>query len=324
MTISESLKLASSQLKTGHINNPHLEAEILLSAVLKKPREFILAHGEVLLSKKQITKYQRLLKRRFESEPIAYLIKHKEFYGLDFIVNKNVLIPRPETELLVEETLKLITRSSSTSASRRPASTRRKRGERDGQPATLIDVGTGSGCIIITLAKLLGQELRIMNHELWGIDISAKALAAAKQNAKIHGVGKKIKFLKGNLLKPIIDNSKFVISNSKFVILANLPYGWPAWKNNYSLNTIGLKFEPKIALFTNKQGLGLYEKLFLQIKGLRAASCKLRDIRVLCEFDPRQTTAIKRLIQRELPEACLQIKKDLAGLNRLAIITLSC
>ena len=313
MTISESLKLASSQLKTGHINNPHLEAEILLSAVLKKPREFILAHGEVLLSKKQITKYQRLLKRRFESEPIAYLIKHKEFYGLDFIVNKNVLIPRPETELLVEETLKLITRSSSTSASRRPASTRRKRGERDGQPATLIDVGTGSGCIIITLAKLLGQELRIMNHELWGIDISAKALAAAKQNAKIHGVGKKIKFLKGNLLKPIIDNSKFVI-------LANLPYGWPAWKNNYSLNTIGLKFEPKIALFTNKQGLGLYEKLFRQIKGLRAASCKLRDIRVLCEFDPRQTNNLKKLTKKYLPNSKVEIKKDLAGLNRLAII----
>lgn len=274
-------------MQAGRIDNPLLEAEILLSAILKKPYEFILTHAERKITKAQAIKYQRLLKRRFKGEPIAYLTGHKEFYGLNFMVNKNVLIPRPETELMIEEALKLVA---------------------GGSPrATIIDIGTGSGCVIITLAKML-------NHNFTAIDISPQVLTVAKKNAKAHGVNKKIKFIQGDLLRPMIKKIK-----SPFIILANLPYGWPAWKNNCSLNTVGLKFEPKIAIFTDKQGLGLYEKLFKQIKAFIPQSAIGH---VLCEFDPRQTVKIKRLIKRELPDSSYQIKKDLSGLNRLAIITL--
>ncbi|HCW74922.1 MAG TPA: peptide chain release factor N(5)-glutamine methyltransferase, partial [Candidatus Marinimicrobia bacterium] len=176
MTISQSLKFAVDKLTAKKINLPHLEAEILLSEILKKPREFILAHGERALTKPQITDYKLLIKKRLKGMPIAYITGEKEFYGLKFKVNKNVLIPRPETELMVEEALKLTA---------------------DGTPAAIIDVGTGSGCVIITLAK------QIANCEFLATDISAKALAVAGQNAKLHGVAKKIKFLKGDLLEPI-------------------------------------------------------------------------------------------------------------------------
>ncbi|MFA6306222.1 MAG: peptide chain release factor N(5)-glutamine methyltransferase [Patescibacteria group bacterium] len=285
MTISQTLKFAIAKLTASDITDlPHLEAEILLSAILKKPREFLLAHGEKKLSKKQINNYLKLLARRLKGEPVAYLTGHKEFYGLDFIVNKNVLIPRPETELMVDEALNILKHNQ--------------------QHATLIDVGTGSGCVIITLAKISKSKA----NNFIGIDISAKALTIAKKNAYAHGA-KNIKFLHGNLLEPITK-----IRNQKFIILANLPYGWKAWKNNSSADTIGLKFEPEIALYTGKNGLELYEELFKQIKALQIAGY------ALCEFDPRQTVKMKQLIKRKLPRANCQIKKDLAGLNRLVII----
>lgn len=288
MTIAQSLKLAVSKLNAEKINLPHLEAEILLSVVLKKPREFLPAHGEKKLTDGQIAKFKSLISHRLKGEPIAYLTGHKEFYGLDFKVNENVLIPRPETELMVEEALKLVTHIP--------------------QPITLIDVGTGSGCVIIALAK------QNINGKLFAIDISAKALTVAKQNARTHNVHKKIKFLKGDLLSPLIHNSVFKTADSDLIITANLPYGWKAWKNNTSVDSIGLKFEPEIALYTGKHGLELYKKLFKQIKKLLIAGY------ALCEIDPRQTAKIKQLVKRELPEANCQIKKDLSGLNRLAII----
>lgn len=297
MTIAQSLKLAIARLNAGDItDNPHLEAEILLSGILKKPREFLLTHPEHKLTKLQITNYKLRIKKRLKHLPLTYITGEKEFYGLKFKVNKNVLIPRPETELMVEEALKLVARNS--------------------KPVTLIDVGTGSGCVIVTLAKLLSQESRIMNHELWGIDISKKALTVARQNAKLHGVAKNIKFIKGNLLSPIIRNSLFIIPDSSLIILANLPYLTPFQIKNSPT----IKYEPESALAGGLDGLKYYRQLFKQIKKLRVASCELRDIYALCEFDPRQTARVKQLIKRELPQATYQIKKDLAGLNRLVII----
>ena len=303
MIIKEALKLAISEFNKKNINCPALEAEILLSHILKKTREFLLTHPNKKISQNQIVKFKDLAGRRKKGEPIAYLIGSKEFYGLDFIVNKNTLIPRPETESMVEETMNLISQIS-------------YRKSRAKECITLIDVGTGSGCIVITLAKLL--KLRITNYELFAIDISKQALTIAKKNAKLHKVGKKIKFLQGNLLEPILKNKKLKIKNQKLMILSNLPYGWKEWKNNCSMETVGLKFEPAIALFTEKNGLKLYEDLFKQVNEL--VKFKPLSLDLLCEFDPRQTSLMKELIKKYFPQAKLQIKKDLAGRNRLAII----
>ena len=257
------------------------DIELILAYVLKKSREFIIAHPEHKLTKSQITNSKLLIKKRLKGVPIAYLTGHKEFYGLNFKVNKNVLIPRPETELMVDETLKITNGKT-----------------------IIADIGTGSGCIIITLAGL------IKNCKLFGIDISEKALAVAKQNAKLNNAYKKIKFLKGDLLEPILKNKKFVIGNSSLVILANLPYLTPTQIKN----SPSIKREPKLALAAGSDGLKYYRRLFKQIKMLHNISY------VLCEIDPSQTLKIKQLIKRELSETTIQIKKDLTGLNRLVII----
>jgi len=311
-TIKQLLAVTISKLQTAS-SSPALDAEILLAHVLKKPREFLFAHPEFTPSIKTATKFNHLIARRLLSEPIAYLIKNKEFCGLNFFVDKRVLVPRPETELLVEKTVEII----------------KEQGLRiKEQKNILIDVGTGSGCIPITILKTLQRKLSVV-----ATDISPTALTVARRNARAHHV--KIKFPRGNLLTPIV---KILTPNtshltpSSLVITANLPYlpaevchrqtkvgGWKEWKNNCSMNSAGLKFEPPQALYTGKYGLELYEKLFRQIHSPSFIN-HYSSIILLAEFDPRQTKLLRALIKRTLPHARVQIKKDLAGLDRVAII----
>ncbi len=305
MTISQILNKTYKKFQDSNIESPLLDAEILLAFVLKKTREFLLTYPDKKLNKLQATKYQLITKKRLDGHPIAYLTGHKEFYGLDFIVNKHTLVPRPETELIVDEALR-ITHNLPT----------RQAGMKH---ATFIDIGTGSGCIIVSLIKslIIQSKLEIQNSIFFATDISNKALKMARKNAEHHKVDKHIKFLQGHLLEPIL---KLKIKNlkSKIVICANLPYGWQEWKNNCSMDTIGLKFEPQIALFTKENGLYLYKKLFKQIRNL---SKKYNlQITVLSEIDPRQSNDIVILIKKELPNAKYKIKKDLSGKNRLALI----
>lgn len=274
-----------------------LDFELILAYTLKKSRVFILAHPEKIISSKQLVMINKNIKKRARGEPLAYILGSKEFYGLNFKVNKNVLVPRPETELMVEETLKLITHNP--------------------QPATLIDVGTGSGCIIITLANLLKScELQITRYKFIAVDISTKALAVAKQNAKSHKVEKKIKFVKSDLLSSIL-NSKFKIHNSSLIILANLPYLTPGQIKN----SPSIKFEPKLALSAGSDGLKYYRLLLKQINILRLSAPNQR-LSAIFEIDPSQKNKIISLIKKELPAAKAQIKKDLRSHSRIAVIEL--
>ena len=163
----------------------------------------------------------------------------------------------------------------------------------------LADIGTGSGCIAITLAKHLPRA------KIYATDVTKKALTLAHQNAAVHRVSKQINFKHGDLLKPL---TKIKID----VLVANLPYGWLAWKNNTSAESQGLKFEPKQALFTQEQGLKLYRQLFEQLTARRQ-----RPKLIFIEFDPRQTVKLKALSKKFLPRYKQKIKKDLAGLNRI-------
>jgi release factor glutamine methyltransferase len=296
MNVKNALAKAIFRLQKSNIKNPYLDAEILLSFILNKPQEFIFTHPEYKLTKFQISNYQLLISRRQKGEPVAYLTGHKEFYGLDFFVNKNVLIPRPETELMVDKTLSLMSNIS--------------------HPISLIDIGTGSGCIIITLQKILKLKSKIINYKFFATDISKDALKIAKNNAKKHGVDKKIKFLPGDLLEPLIKNSKY-LNNPKnpIIITANLPYLTPSQINNSPT----IKKEPKIALVAGSDGLKYYQKLFKQIKQFQKI-CNVKYM--LCEIDPRQKIQIGTLIKKELKISSFQIKKDLRGHSRLAIINL--
>lgn len=263
-------------------DSPVLDSEVLLSFVIKKSKEFLLAHPEFSPTKKQISQFKKLITRRAKCEPIAYLVGHKEFYGFAFEVNKNILIPRPETELMVEKILVEINKQKKT---------------------VLIDVGTGSGCVPISVLKNTKQI------QCFAIDISQKALTIAKRNAKKHGV--KIKFLRGNLLEPMVSRLAR-LKNQKIIITANLPY---LTTKQYRQNP-GLHFEPKTALVADKSGLSLYEKLLKQISLLK----KPVDITLFLEIDPRQSAGITKIIKKYLLQAEVKIKNDYSGKKRLTII----
>ncbi|MFH1822918.1 MAG: peptide chain release factor N(5)-glutamine methyltransferase [Patescibacteria group bacterium] len=294
MNIKEILSNSTNKLTQNNKKNPHLEAEILLSFILNSRREYILTHPEKKLTKSQIRRYELCIIRRCKDEPIAYIIRNKQFYGLEFFVNKHVLIPRPETELMVDEALNLITHNS--------------------QPITLIDVGTGSGCMIISLLKKFKTKNLKSKIQFYAIDISKPALSIARKNAKLHKVDNKINFIHGNLLQPVIKNLKLLeIRNYNLVILANLPYLTPAQIKN----SPSIKLEPKLAFSAGKDGLKYYRQLFKQIK-LIPAPCN-----ILCEIDPSQKTKIIKLINNVLPKAIIKIKKDLKGHDRLISIILN-
>ncbi len=306
------------QILTNKIKNnklSSLEHELLLAHVLKKPREYILAHPEYEMTKLQIKNYELRIKERISGVPLAYITGEKEFYGFNFKVNKNVLIPRPETELMVEEAIKLFKNVPSPSQGEGQGEVG---GEDVKQQYYIIDVGTGSGCIIISLVKLLlNHESRIINQKFIGIDISAKALSVAKKNAKLNKVDDKIKFIHGNLIEPFLKiKSKIQNQKSKIIITANLPYLTPTQIKN----SPSIKNEPSLALSAGIDGLKYYRRLFKQIVALKkmlSAPCY-----VLCEIDPRQKNIIIKIIKKELPEATFEIKKDLKGHSRLAIINI--
>jgi len=281
------------------------DLDLIIALVIKKGRSFVISHPEYTLSEYQSSKINLLIKRRVNNEPYAYLNGKKEFYGLNFFVNKNTLIPRPETELMVDNAINILNNKETY------------------KNTALIDMGTGSGCIIIALADYIYHKSPIKYFtkikKMYAIDISLPALAIAKKNATLHKLNTKIKFLKGNLLEPIIDHVRYLNplknSNLHLIITANLPYlTYSQFKKAPSIQS-----EPKIALLAGQDGLKYYKKLFKQIKFLRRINKNLR-LSLLCEIDSGQLKKIKTIIKKKIPQINLQIKKDLRGLDRLIII----
>lgn len=205
---------------------PAVEKEILLAYVLRKDRSYLKGFGEKVVSSDRVTKYRNLIARREKHEPIAYILGYKEFYGLKFLVNSSVLIPREETETLVTNILKVT----------------------KGGKLTVVDVGTGSGCIAIALA-VNNPDLTI-----YATDKSSQALKVAKKNAVLHKVDKRITFLESDLL----DDLKIQVD----IFGANLPY---IPTRNWEVLPSEIKnFEPRLALDSGKSDKELYDKLFEQ------------------------------------------------------------
>lgn len=280
--------------KDKKIESAYFDAELLLAHTLKKPKEFLHTYPKQKLKKSRLAAYRKFIRRRLELEPIAYLTGQKEFFSLNFYVDKNVLIPRPETEILVEEILNEIKESI-----RQPQ-----------KKFTIIDVGAGCGNIAISLAKNLHKKL---HYSIFALDQSEPALKIAKKNAFRHRI-KNFKFLKGDLLKPFL--VKKIIKTELLIIAANLPYlTLCQWQKNKELH-----FEPKSALVAGPDGLK-YIKLFLtQLPQLILKNKKLKKIISYLEINPAQSKKIKKLANQYLPNSQIKIKKDLAGRDRLVIL----
>jgi len=278
------------------------DLELLIAHAIKKSREFVLAHPQYKLSSYQTLRSKYHIWQRSKKKPIAYIVGHKEFYGLDFKVNKNVLIPRPETELLVGSVFKKIV------------------SEKNKKKILVVDVGTGSGNIIISLAKKLQENKSLFfNYQLLAFDISSQALAIAKYNAKKNKVNKKIKFIKSNLLNYFLKNKKelFKIIHYKLIIVANLPY---LSQKIYNKSMLDVKnFEPPLALLSKSNGLDHYKKLFKQIKKLQSANCKLQTF---LEISPEQKLEIEQLARKYFFQPQIKFQKDLAKKWRIMNIRL--
>ena len=238
MKIFETIKLGSNLLRKSEISSHILDSEILLSNVLSKTREKILVNLDQKINQKNILKFKKYIERRSKNEPIAYILEEKEFWSKKFIVNKDTLIPRPETELLVEKLVKLFM----------------------GKNISILDIGTGSGCIILSLLINLKKSVGL------GVDVSKKAILIANKNAKRHDLFNRVKFL----------NKSFEsIFSKKFdLIVSNPPY--IERKNIKNLSEDIKRFEPIIALDGGNDGLDLIKKVIyksrriLKINGMLA------------------------------------------------------
>ena len=228
MNTLELLNFGSCELKKKEITTPRLDSEILLSNVLKKKREQILVKLNQSIKKKDISAFYKLIKRRAAKEPVAYIIKKKEFWSKNFKVNKNTLIPRPETELLVQNLIKTY----------------------KDKKISMLDVGTGSGCILISLVSELPFSRGI------GIDISTQAIKVAKENASLHKVKNKVKFFNKSIIN---------LYNLKFdLLVSNPPY--IERKNIKNLDDGIKNYEPLIALNGGNDGLDVIKKVIYKAK----------------------------------------------------------
>ena len=224
------LKIGSNFLKKKNISSHTLDAEILLAKTLNKSREEVLVNLDQKINKKHSFFFQNYVQRRSRSEPIAYILGEKEFYSKKFDVNKYTLIPRPETELMVDELIKMYR----------------------GKSITILDIGTGSGCIIISLLNYLKKSTGI------GIDISKNAIFTAKKNGKKFKLQNRLKFLNKSLLG--IYNHKFdlIVSNPPYIVKKDI-------KN---LSDDIKKYEPIIALDGGNDGLDLIKKVIYKSKDI--------------------------------------------------------
>lgn len=285
MTICETLSLASGL--------PRLDREVLLSYTLGRDRVFLMAHGETKLSTHQLKRYREFLKRAAKHEPIAYIIGRKEFYGRDFFVGPGALIPRPETELIVERTIKEI--------SARP---------RTKKKCAVIDVGTGSGVIITSVFLSLETAVR-KNISWFAVDNELRALRYARKNAKHHSAMPAIRFMKSHLLSGL---KKKLSDYDELFVIANLPYLSDALYRRTAPNV--RRFEPKSALLSGTDGLDHYRRLMTELQAINATGTK---VTFFLEISPEQAKKISGLLRDIEMLSALEIVPDLAGKPRLVI-----
>lgn len=295
MNLLEALQWANAKFKKAGVDSPMLDAEILLASILELSRARLFAHGADTLRSHQMEAYHLLIERRAKREPLAFILERKAFFGRTFFVNSSVLIPRPETECLVEETLQIVTAS-------------------DANRTLITDIGTGSGAIAITLA--LETHLPV-----FATDVSEQSLSIAQKNAASLAPEESIAFRLGNLLEPLIALFQTMQSRSPFsylVLVANLPYltakQWTKTEPEIYL------YEPETALVSGADGLDHYSELFKQLQKHR--DIFPTDITLLLEIDPDQEKKMEQMIFHLFPSAAMRFAYDLAKQKRVVIIHL--
>jgi release factor glutamine methyltransferase len=305
-------------LREARIDDAELEAEVLLRHALTSPaayttpsplterdgsrgqhpsRAYLLSRLDDAIASEVAARFQSYIQRRLTHEPSAYITGQREFYGLDFFVTPDTLIPRPETETLVEAAIEL-------ARSLHPLPP--EKGWDEGGAATpanaplrIADIGTGCGAIAIAVARVLPQA------HVCATDASAAALAVAAANARHHGVARRLTFLHGDLLSPLPEPVDLIVANLPYVKRDEMEMLAPELRDH----------EPRLALDGGQDGLALIRRLLIQ------APARLRAGGGLClEFGDGQSDAVRALAAAAFPNARFEIRADLAGRPRVVVV----
>jgi release factor glutamine methyltransferase len=287
VTVGQALRIGQEYLEEAGVASARLDAELLLGKVLAAPREklYLRLHGRMAADEPR--ELGELLLRRGRREPLAYILGEKEFWSLRFRVTRDVLVPRPETELLVETALGIIDQRLA------------------GSETTVLDLATGSGAIAVSLAK------EKKDIEVWATDISPAALEVARLNAALHNVQQRISFLAGDLFGPVEElRNRFhlVVSNPPYVTESELEGLAPEIRD----------WEPRLALYGGLDGLDFYRRI------AREAPFYLADGGfVVVEIGDGMAGAVRSLFTAAGPYSTLRLCRDLAGRDRVIVAQIS-
>ena len=261
MISEKTINKASQILKNHNIQSHELDAQILLSEIMRVKREYLIANNKITISKEIMKKYDIAIKRRIKNEPIAHITGKKEFWSNDYKVNRSTLVPRPETELLIYKIINFY----------------------KNKKINILDIGTGSGCILLSILKELGSSRGI------GIDISAKAIAIARINSKRLDLMNRSKFMVFNLDKFNIGKFDLVISNPPYI---------PS-KDIKNLSRDITNYEPRVALDGGLDGLDLIKKVIYKSNHL-LKRCGLLVIEIGYNQYQKVSDILKRRGLREI------------------------
>ena len=258
MNIHQTINKAAKILIKNKIKTPYLDSELLLSKVISKDRGYIILNLKETISKKYLYEFYHLIQRRKKGEPVAYLINYKDFWKQKYFVNKDVLIPRPDTEVLIEQTLQMFGKD---------------------KKLRILDVGTGSGCLILSILKERKNFLGV------GIDISKKALKVARFNAKLQHLKNRVKFYNSDIDKFFFGKYDLILSNPPYIKNFDIKY----------LDEDIADYEPKVALDGGSDGLSKITKV------INKASCLIKkNGKLILEIGYNQRNEIvKRLKARK-------------------------
>ncbi|MFQ6029020.1 MAG: peptide chain release factor N(5)-glutamine methyltransferase [Dehalococcoidia bacterium] len=278
--LREVIQQAHHTLEAADIPDARLEAEVMVMNVMQMPRQELFAEQESEVSAQREQTLAQIMERRLTREPLAYILGYKEFYGVNLLVNSNVLIPRPETESMVEHALFMALMGMET-------------------PELVIgDIGTGTGAIAINLA------LHLPAARIYATDNFDSVLDVAAYNIRSHNVADRITLRLGDLLEPLPEPVDLIVSNLPYIPTERIPTLQPE-----------IQWEPASALDGGPEGLDLIRRLLEQAP----EKLKEHGI-ILLELDPEQVPAVRALAANIFPEAEVSVEKDLAQLDRIFVI----
>ena len=272
-------------LESAGIPDARLEAEVMVMDVMRMPRQSIFAEQESLVSEQQQQSLNAIVERRLTREPLAYILNYREFYGVNLLVNPDVLIPRPETETMVEHALFMALMGM------------------ESRELVIADIGTGTGAIAINLA------IHLPAARIYATDAYDATLDVAAYNIRMHNVADRITLLKGDLLEPLPEPVDVIAANLPYLPTDRIPTLQPE-----------VQWEPIAALDGGPGGIDLIGRLLKQA----AAGDRIKPHGViLLELDPEQIPEARLLATNAFPDAEITVELDLARLDRLLVVSLS-